>query len=145
MGVHAPSDVAIGPSPSELTAKAAFRIFSIAHQYNLQAILFWCKKAVERDDLDLWPEHDLVAPSEVSQYPGLFQWLAIADQKQSDDLVAACIAQLTLTADPNVVPNLRGALASAHLEPLLEGLRPETMIKAMRRLAGLTSGFQVGH
>ena len=139
----APSDLAIG-CPAPVTIKKAFRIFPIAHQYNLKTVLGWCTKSMEADKLKLWPS-DSIASSEVPHYPGLVQWLALADAKQCDSIVDYCLAQLTASGASKDMPLIREALASPTLSPMIEGLRPETMIKAMRLMAGLPPNKVVTH
>ena len=140
------SDVAIGPSPSELIHEAAFRIFPSAHQYGMKTILMWCKKALEKAKLELWPSQP-IASADVPMHSGWVQWLALSYEKQSDTLVESCLSQLTAASgDSNVVLMIRKVLTSPHLRPLMEGLRPETMINVMRKMAGLPPDFQqVGH
>ena len=136
------ADLDIGLNPSELDQEVAFRIFPIAHQYGFKVILNWCKKAAEKAKLDLWPSQPM-ASSDVPKHSGLVQWLALADEKQCDALVESCLSQLTASGDSNAIPVIREVLASPHLRPLMEGLRPGTMIKAMSQLVGLPSSFQV--
>ena len=71
-------------------------------------------------------------------YPGLVQWLALADAKQCDYIVECCLAQLTASGASNGTLLIREILASPTLSPTMEGLRSETMIKVMRLMAGLT-------
>ena len=137
-----PADVAIGPSPSELSQEAAFRIFPIAHQYDLQTVVMWCSQAVGKTKLELWPSHP-IASSGVSKHPGFVQWLALADAKRSNAMVDSCLSQLTASRASSGVSIIREALVSPHLRPLMDGLRPETMIKAMSQMAGLPSSFKV--
>ena len=59
----------------------------------MQLLLKWCKKAVERVQLDLWPSAP-IASSQVPKHPGLLQWLALADSKQCAPLVETCLSQL---------------------------------------------------
>jgi hypothetical protein len=63
--------------------------------------------------------------------------LALADAKQYDSIVDSCLAQLTASDASKNTPLIREALASPTLSPMMEGLRPETMIEAMRLMAGL--------
>ena len=87
--------------------------------------------------LNMWPLQP-IAKSELPHYPGLVQWLALADAKQCDSIVDSCLAQLTASnASSKNTPLIREALASPTLSPMMDGLRPETMIKAMRLMAGL--------
>ena len=135
---HGYSDVEVGPSPSEISVQSAFRIFPIAHQYELKTILNICIKTVAKSKLDLWPS-ERIALSEVPRHPGLVQWLALTDAKKCDALVDSCLAQLTARSDDTKgMPVLREALASPSLSPMLEGLRLETLIKAMRLMVGLS-------
>ena len=120
----------------------AFRVFPIAQQYGMMALLELCQKIVSGTKLDLWPSQP-IASSDVSKHAGLVQWLALADEKQSDALVEACLTQLTARGDSNTTRSIREALVSSHLQPLMKGLRSETMFKAMRQMAGLPPSFQV--
>ena len=58
------ADLGIGPSPLDISSAAAFGIVPIAHQYDMQLLLKWCSKAIERVQLDLWPSEP-IASSEV--------------------------------------------------------------------------------
>ena len=129
----------IGPSPSDLSVAAAFRIFPIAHKYDMRPLLLWCGNTVDKTQLQLWPSAP-IASSKVHQHPGFVQWLALADAKQSAPLIKACLAQLT-QLDANGA--LRGSLASPRLRKLMDGLRSETKTDIMCRMAGLPQGFQV--
>ena len=123
--------------PYTISVGVAFRIFPIAHKYDFQALLISCAQAVQ-SGLVLWPSERIV-PSEVPRDPGLVQWLAMAESKQCDALVDSCLAQLTARSDDSKgMPVLREALASPSLSPMLEGLRLETLIKAMRLMVGLS-------
>ena len=128
-----------GPS---INPAVAFRIFPIAQQYGIKALLDLCQKVISDTNLELWPSEP-IASSDVPRHAGWVQWLALADEKQSDTLVESCLSQLSAPGDSNAIPILREALASPHLRPLMDGLRPETMIKAMTQLVGLPPGFRV--
>lgn len=65
----------------------------MAHQYDLKLILQWCTQALERATLDVLPSTP-IALSAVASHPGLIQWLALADQKQSRPMVKACLDKL---------------------------------------------------
>ena len=132
------SDLMIGPNPCELDSEAAFRIFSIAHQYEMRTILVWCSRAVDKAQLDLWPSAP-IASSQVPKHPGLVQWLALADSKQCAPLVESCLSQLLSWASNDTI---RRALASPHLCQLVDGLRSETKLDIMRKMAGLPLSFQ---
>ena len=133
-------DLDIGPGPWELSCETAFRIFPITHQYNMQILLNWCTTAVNKQSpLNLWPSA-LIASSDVSQHPGLVQWLALADAKQFAPLVETCLSKL-LQHDSN--DSILGAMASPHLRNLMDGLRSETKTDIMCKLVGLPLGFQV--
>ena len=120
----------------------AFRIFPIAHQYDFKVVLLWCGNALERTRLELWPS-DPMASSDVPKHSGWVQWLALADEKQSDALVESCLSQLTASGDSNVILIIREALASPRLRPLMDGLRPGTMLKVMSHAVGLPHGLLV--
>ena len=137
------TDCKIGPSPSELSLEAAFRILPIAQQYDLCSIRSWCEEAFERSQLDLWPS-DPIDSSEVLNHQGLVQCLALADAKQCDSVVQSCLSQLI---KPGPVPShdtVFDALASPHLDTLIDGLRSETKSKIIRRMAGLPDCYKVG-
>ena len=113
----------------------AFRIFPIAHQYGMKLVVLWCEKAFTRSKLALWPS-DPIASSEVPNHPGLVQCLALADAKQCDSLVRSCLSRLIKTS--SVKKNIRNALASPHLDKLMDGLRSDTKDKIIRKLVGLS-------
>ena len=134
------TDVLVGPSLTEMNQETAFRIFPIVHQYGM-LILECCEKAFERNQLsDLWPS-DPIASSDVFNHPGLIQCLALADAKQCDSLVQSCLSQLIMPG--SVTQNIHGALASPHLEKLMDGLRSETNRMIIRKLAGLPENHKV--
>ena len=132
-------DLEIGPGPSGLSSEAAFRIVPIAHQYDMQLLLKWCNRAIERVHLDLWPSAP-IASSEVPKHPGLLQWLALADSKQCAPLVETCLSQLLCQDSDEAIHE---AVASPHLRQLIDGLRPETKTSIIYKMAGLPLGFQV--
>ena len=75
------------------------------------------------------------------EHPGLVQWLALADEKQDDVLVAACLDKLIpLHAAESLA---REALSSYSLRPIMDGLRPETKSELLCRMAGVPSGWKV--
>ena len=135
-------DLYIGPSPSALCNEVAFRIFPIAHQYDMHVVLKYSETALESASkaalLDLWPSTP-IASSQVPKHPGLVQWLALADSKQCAPLVESCVSQL-LPSDSN--DTIRRALASPHLRKLVDGLHSETKTGIMCRMAGLLLGCQ---
>ena len=133
------ADLEFGPPPSDLSCEAAFRIYPIAHQYDLQLLLRWCGKAVDRAPLDLWPSAP-IASSQVPKHPGLLQWLALADSKQCAPLVETCLSQLLCQDSDKAIHE---AVASPHLRQLIDGLRPETKTSIICKMAGLPVGFQV--
>ena len=133
-------DVFVGPSPTEMSRETAFRIFPIVHQYGMQLMVGWCEKAFERSQLDLWPS-DPIASSEVLNHPGLVQCLALADAKQCDSLVQSCLSQMIKPG--SVTQNIHGALASPHLDKLVDGLRSDTKDKIIRKLVGLPVDYKV--
>ena len=136
-------DLYIGPSPSALCNEVAFRIFPIAHQYNMRVVLKYSEAAFETASkvapLALWPSAP-IASSQVPKNPGLVQWLALADSKQCAPLVESCLSQL-LPSDSN--DTIRRALASPHLCKLVDGLHSETKTDIMRKMAGLPLGSQL--
>ena len=115
----------------------AFRIFPIAHQYNMHVILKYSEAAFETASKAapraLWPSAP-IASSQVPKHPGLVQWLALADSKQCAPLVESCLSQL-LPSDSN--DTVRRALASPHLRKLMDGLHSETKTDIMRNMAWL--------
>ena len=135
-------DLGLGPSLSELSHEVAFRIFPIAHQYDMRVIIRYSEAAFETASkaapLALWPSAP-IASSQVPKHPGLLQWLALADSKHCAPLVQSCLSQL-LSADSN--ETIRQTLASPHLRQLLDGLHSETKIDIMCKMAGLPLGFQ---
>ena len=132
-------DLEVGPGPLCLSSEAAFRIFPIAHHYDMHLLQKWCNKAIERAQLDLWPSAP-IASSEVPKHPGFVQWLALADSKQCAPLVETCLSQL-LCKESNAT--IREAVASPHLRHIIDGLRLETKMSMLYKLAGLPLGFQV--
>ena len=137
------SDAYVGASPDELSREAAFRIFPIAHQYGMQLVALWCEKAFQRSQLALWPS-DPIASSEVPNHPGLVQCLALADAKQCDSMVQSCLSQLIKPGSVSSHDTVFDALASPHLDTLIDGLRSGTKSKIIRRMAGLPEGYKVG-
>ena len=99
----------------------------------------WCSRAVDKAQLYLWPSTP-VASSHVPKYPGLVQWLALADSKHCVPLVESCLSQL-LPSDSN--NTIRRALTSPHLRKIMDGLHSETKTGIMCKMAGLPLGFQV--
>ena len=132
------SDVLVGESPTEMSCESAFRIFSIVHQYGMHLMVGCCEKAFEREQPGLWPSEP-IASSKVLSHPGLVQCLALADAKQCDPLVQSCLLQLIMPGSSDV----RNALASPHLDKLVDGLRAETKDKIIRGMAGLPLNFKV--
>ena len=118
----------------------AFRIFPIAHQYGMKLVVLWCEKAFARSKLALWPS-DPIASSEVLNHPGLVQCLALADAKQCDSLVQSCLSQLIKPS--SATQNIHSALASPHLDKLMDGLRSDTKDKIIRKLVGLPVDYKV--
>ena len=120
----------------------AFRIFPIAHQYNMRVIVKYSEAAFEAASkaapLALWPSAP-IASSSVPKHPGLVQWLALADSKHCAPLVESCLSQL-LPSDSN--DTLRRALASPHLRKLVDGLHTETKTDIIYKMAGLPLGIQ---
>jgi len=123
-----------------MSRETAFRIFPIVHQYGMQLMVRCCEKAFERSQLALWPSEP-IASSEVLNHPGLVQCLALADAKQCDSLVQSCLSQLIKPG--SVTQNILGALASPHLDKLMDGLRPDTNRMIIRKLVGLPADYKV--
>jgi len=137
------TDFNIGPGPNELSPGAAFRILPVAQQYDFGTIQSWCENAFERSQLDLWPS-DPIASSEVLDHPGLVQCLALADAKQCDSMVQSCLSQLIKPGSVSSHDTVFDALASPHLDTLIDGLRTETKSEIIRRMAGIPQGYKVG-
>ena len=136
-------DLYIGPNPYALSHEVAFRIFPIAHQYDMRVIVKYTEAAFESASkaapLALWPSAP-IASSQVPNHPGLIQWLALADAKQCAPLVESCLSQL-LPSDSN--DTIRRALASPHLCKLVDGLHSETKTDIMCKMAGLPLSYQL--
>ena len=136
-------DLDLGPSLSELSHEVAFRIFPIAHQYDMRIILKYSERAFETASkaalLDLWPSAPITS-SEVPKHPGLLQWLALADSKHCAPLVKSCLSQLLCSESDEAIHE---AVASPHLRQIIDGLRPETKTSIICKMAGLPLGFQV--
>ena len=126
-----------------MSQETAFRIFPIAHQYDMQLVVGWCEKAFERSQLDLWPS-DPIASSEVLNHPGLVQCLALADAKQCDSMVQSCLSKLIKPGSVSSHEKIFSALSTPHLDTLIDGLRSGTKSKIIRRMAGLPEGYKVG-
>ena len=103
----------------------------------------WCEKAFQRSQLDLWPS-DPIASSEVLNHPGLVQCLALADAKQCDSMVQSCLSKLIKPGSVSSHDTIFDALASPHLDTLIDGLHSETKSKIIRRMAGLPGDYRVG-
>ena len=134
-------DIRVGPGPSDLKPSTAFRLFPIAHQYDLRLIQEWCTEAVgAAQPIPLWPSSEPVTSASVPHQPGLVQWLALADQKHCEELVGSCVTQLTsLNGDV-----MRQALVSRHMGPLVDGLSSDTKSDIIWRLVGLPLSIKVG-
>ena len=91
--------------------------------------------------MELWPSKP-IASSEVLNHPGLVQCLALADTKQCDPLLQSCLSQLIKPG--SVTQNIHSAFASPHFDKLMDGLRPETQDKIIRKLVGFPADYQVG-
>ena len=76
-------------------------------------------------------------------HPGLVQCLALADVKQCDSTVQSCISKLIKPGSVSPYETVFDALASPHLDTLIDGLRSETKSKIIRRMAGLPEGYKV--
>ena len=137
------ADCKMGPNPSELSPRAAFRFLPIAQQYDFGPIRSWCEEAFHRSQLDLWPS-DPIASSEVLNHPGLVQCLALADAKQCDSMVQSCLSKLIKPGSVYSHDTVFDALASPHHDTLIDGLRSQTKSEIIRRMAGLPEGFKAG-
>ena len=125
-----------------MSPETAFRIFPIVHQYGMQLMVGCCEKAFQRSQVDLWPSEP-IASFEVLSHPGLVQCLALADAKQCDSVVQSCLSQLIKPGSGSSHDTVFDALASPHLDTLIDGLRSETKSKIIRRMAGLPEGYKV--
>ena len=105
----------------------------------MQLLQRLCGQALEKAPLDLWPSEP-IASSEVPKHPGLIQWLALADSLQCAPLVESCLSQLLCQESDEAIHE---AVASPHLRPLIDGLRPETKTSFICKMAGMPLGFQV--
>ena len=126
-----------------MSRETAFRIFPIVHQYGMQLLIGCCETAFKRSQLDLWPSEP-IASSEVPNHPGLVQCLALADAKQCYSMVQSCLSQLIKPGPVSSHDTVFDALASPHLDTLIDGLRSDTKSKIIRRMAGLPEGYKVG-
>ena len=131
----------IGPNPSDLEPATAFRLFPIAHQYDLKVVLEWCTEAVgAAGRMPLWPSSQPITSFSMPLQPGgLLQWLALADRKHCKELLGSCITHLT-SSNGNV---MREALVSRHLGPLVDGLSSETKSDIIWTMAGLPLSIKV--
>ncbi len=144
---------------SVLSPSVAFRIFPIAHAYDMYGVLNRCTEAA----LKGLGEADKTAPD-------LFQWLAAADVRHYTPLITACLERLReqqsaaaaggsgdessggsgSKATPAAL-DLAYARCSAicsilcdeEHRLLLEGLKPETTLDLVGVMAGLPLGYKV--
>jgi len=72
------------------------------------------------------------------------QCLALADVKQCDSMVQSCLSKLIKPGSVPTHETVFDALATPHLDTLIDGLRSETKSKIIRRMAGLPEGYKVG-
>ncbi len=148
-------NAAIGQS-TDLSPSVAFRIFPIAHAYNVFIVLKRCTAAA----LKGLREEDKTAPD-------LFQWLAAADVRHYTPLITACLERLReRPSSRSVIDESSGgsgsnptpaALDEAHASrsairhtlcdkerrQLLEGLKPETALDLVGVMAGMPPGYKV--
>ncbi len=143
---------------ADLSPSVAFRIFPIAHAYNMRGILIRCIEAA----LKGLGDGDKTAPD-------LFQWLAAADVRHYTPLITACLDRLreqqSAAAGGNghhessdiVSKATPAALDLSHARcsaicstlcdkehrQLLEGLKPETAFDLVGVMAGLPLGYKV--
>lgn len=99
---------------------------------------------MERNRPELWPpssDDPLMASSEVPNYPGLVQWLALADAKQCDPLINVCMGQFNMwnrfSTSSYTPQHARKAMASPDLNKIVSGLRSETKDRIIQGLLGL--------
>ena len=120
-----------------------YRIFPIAHKYDMQLIIGRCVKSFDRSYLLELLKYQPMASSEVLKRQGLIQILALADAKQCEPLVQACLSKLV---DPDSSDEtVRDALTSPHYAPFMDGLRPETYRMIIRRMVGLPEDFKASY
>ena len=137
------ADIASSLKPAEMSRETAYRLFPIVHQYGMELMAEWCAREITRNPLPLWPSEPITS-SEVPNHPGLVQCLALADAKQCDSLVQACLSQLIKPEGSSGGQMIRQALVSPSLNLLVGSLRPETKDKIILRFAGLPADFKVG-
>ncbi len=148
-------NAAIGQS-TDLSPSVAFRIFPIAHAYNMWGVLQRCTKAA----LKGLKQEDKTAPD-------LFQWLAAADVRHYAPMVTACLERLReQPSSRSVIDEYTGgsgskptpaALDEAHASRsairhtlcnkehrrLLEGLKQETTLDLVGVMSGMPPGYKV--
>ncbi len=131
---------------ANLSPSIAFRIFPIAHFYNMRGVLDRCTKSA-------------IEGLGNKSTPDLFQWLAAADVRHYAPLITACLERLReqqsdaaggSSATPAALDPLC-ARCSAICNTLcdkehrlqLEGLKPETILDLMGVMHGLPLGYKV--
>ncbi len=145
---------------TELSPSIAFRIFPVAHAYNMWGLLRSCTKAAVNGVADA----DNTAPD-------LFQWLAAADARHHTPLITACLERLReqqtaaaavgngdgkssggsgSKATPAALDEayasrsaIRSTLCDKEHRLLLEGLKPETIMDVVGVMAGLPLWYKV--
>ncbi len=143
---------------ADLSPPVAFRIFPIAHTYNMRGVLNRCTEAA----LKGLGEADKTASD-------LFKWLAAADVRHYTPLITACLERLrecaavgggngiddssgdsgskatpaALDLDQARCSAIRNTLCDKEHRLLLEGLNPETTLDLVGVMAGLPLGYKV--
>ncbi len=145
---------------TDLSPSIAFRVFPIAHAYNMWGVLKRCTKAA----LECFEEGDKTAPD-------LFQWLAASDARHYTPIITACLERLKeqqsaaaaggsgdhkssggsgSKATPATLDEayasrsaIRSTLCDKEHRQLLEGLKPETTLDLVGVMAGLPLGYKV--
>ena len=124
----------------------AFRLFPIAHKYEMPGILRWCTQAVvsARTIPFRSGPSSVFSPSPPPQpegginfAPDLFQWLAAADERNFAPIVDACLERLRQAVPSGGATAVREALCCVKQGALIEGLRTETKARLMYPMAGL--------
>ncbi len=144
---------------THLSPSIAFRVFPIAHAYNMWGVLKRCTKSA----LECLGEADRTAPD-------LFQWLAAADARHYTPMITACLERLreqhsaaaaggsgdessggsgskatpaALDMDQVRCSAIRSMLCDKEHRMILEGLKPDTAFDLVGVMAGLPLGYKV--
>jgi hypothetical protein len=127
----------------QLCPLAAFKVFPIAHMYDMAPLLSSCLDAMQRS-LPV-PAPEAVQTQPEGRYaggqqqpggsrPGLFEWLALGDSTQSTSVVGGCLAEL---ARQGAVATLRAAMQSPQSRWCVEELRAGTLMEVLNVAADL--------